>query len=100
MAKTITTKQKFNALTNAKHIFAFKEEQTKFKIIDIVEGENSTKAVVELENGEIEGLFTDSQTAREALREVKNVFGADQPMVQIKLRQTAKGASVYYVEVL
>lgn len=95
----LTAKDKFNALANAKHIFAFKEEGTPFKLIDIVNSENGCKAVVELEDGTIEGLFTDSVSAKDALHEVKSVFDNDQPFIKVNIRKTAKGQSVYYVEV-
>ena len=97
---TLTAKEKFNALANAKHIFAFKEEGTPFKLIDIVNYEKDCKAVVELEDGTIEGIFTDSQSAKNALLEVKAVFGNEQPFIKINLKKTAKGQSVYFVEVL
>lgn len=97
---TLTAKEKFNALANAKHIFAFKEEGTPFKLIDIVNHEKGCKAVVELEDGTIEGIFTDSQSAKNALLEVKAVFDNEQPFIKINLKKTAKGQSVYFVEVL
>ena len=97
---TLTAKEKFNALANAKHIFAFKEEGTPFKLIDIVNYDKDCKAVVELEDGTIEGIFTDSQSAKNALLEVKAVFGNEQPFIKINLKKTAKGQSVYFVEVL
>lgn len=99
MAKTINAKDKFNALANAKHIFAFKEEKIKFKLIDIIEGEESIKAVVELEDGTLDGLFTDSQSAKDSLKEVMAVFGEDQPLILINMRKTKSGASVYFAEV-
>ena len=100
MTKQLTAKEKFNALANAKHIFAFKEEGTPFKLIDIVNAEQGCKAVVELEDGTIEGLFTDSQSAKDALHEVKAVFDQDQPLIKINMKKTGKGQSVYFVEVL
>jgi arginine/lysine/ornithine decarboxylase len=100
MAMQITAKDKFNALANAKHIFAYKEEKIKFKLVDIIEGEESIKAVVELEDGQLDGLFTDSQSAKDSLKEVKAVFGADQPFIQINMRKTRSGASVYFAEVV
>ena len=74
---TLDTKAIFNALANAKHIFAFKEEDTPFKILKLVITEEATKAVVMTEDGEISGLFTDSQSAKSALQEVQAVFGAE-----------------------
>ena len=100
MTKQLTAKEKFNALANAKHIFAFKEDAIPFKIIDIVNAEQGCKAVVELEDGTIEGLFTDSQSAKDALHEVKAVFDKDQPLIKINMKKTAKSQSVYFVEVL
>ena len=55
MAKniTLTAKDKFNALANAKHIFAFKEEETKIQILEVIDTPDGTKAVVMTEDGEI-----------------------------------------------
>ena len=100
MTKQLTAKEKFNALADAKHIFAFKEEGTPFKLLDIVNAETGCKAIVELEDGTIQGLFTDSKSAKDALHEVKAVFGIDQPLIKINMKKTAKGQSVYFVEVL
>ena len=96
----ISAKEKFNALANAQHIFAFKEEGTPFQLVDIVNTESGCKAVVRLEDGTISGLFTDSQSAKDALHEVKAVFDADQPFIKIMMKKTKKDQSVYYVEVL
>lgn len=96
---TLTAKDIFNALSNAKHIFSFKEEGTKIKLLKIVDTDEACKAVIQTEHGEIDGLFTDSASAKQALHEVMNCFGDDQPFIVIKLKTTAKGASVYYVEV-
>ena len=96
----ISAKEKFNALANAQHIFAFKEEGTPFQLVDIVNTENGCKAVVRLEDGTIEGLFTDSQSAKDALHEVKAVFDNDQPFIKIMMKKTKKDQSVYYVEVM
>ena len=100
MTKQLTAKEKFNALANAKHIFTFKEEGTPFKLIDIVKVEKGCKAIVELEDGTIQGVFTDSQSAKDALYEVKEVFDNDQPLIKINMKKTAKGQSVYFAEVL
>lgn len=104
MAKEIKTpeldnKAVFNALANAVHIFAFKEEETAFKILKIVATDEHLKAVVMTEDGEVKGLFTDSASATSALKEVEAVFGKDQPFILMRIRKTAKGQSVYYVEV-
>lgn len=97
----LTAKDKFNAMSNATHIFAFKEEKTQFQLIDVVNNENGCKAVVLIpETGEIQGLFTDSQSAKDALNEVLTVFGDEQPIITINMRETKKGSSVYYVEVV
>lgn len=98
--KTLDSKAIFNALANAKHIFSFKEEGTKIKLLKIVETDESCKAVIMTEDGEIDGLFTDSASARQSLKEVMAVFGEEQPFITIHLKTTAKGASVYYVEVV
>lgn len=97
----LTAKDKFNAMSNATHIFAFKEEKTQFQLIDVVNNESGCKAVVLIpETGEIQGLFTDSQSAKDALNEVLAVFGDEQPIITMNMRETKKGASVYYVEVV
>ena len=69
-------------------------------MIDIINTENGCKAVVKLEDGTIAGLFTDSQSAKDALHEVKVVFDVDQPFIKIMMKKTKKDQSVYYVEVL
>lgn len=97
---TLDTKAIFNALANAKHIFAFKEESTPFKILKLVITEEATKAVVMTEDGEIHGLFTDSASAKSALQEVQAVFGDEQPFIKVNIKETAKKQSVYYVEVM
>ena len=96
----LTAKEKFNALADAKHIFAYKEDAVAFRLIDIVNAEQGCKAVVQLEDGTVQGLFTDSQSAKDALHEVKAVFDNDQPLIKINMKKTAKGQSVYFIEVL
>lgn len=95
----LTAKDKFNALSNADHIFAFCEEKTPFRLIDIVNAQDSCKAIVELKDGSIKGLFTDSASAKNALHEVLSVFDQDQPFILIKMKKTAKDQSVYYAEI-
>lgn len=101
MAKEIKldAKAKFNALANAKHIFAFKEEGVAFKLLELIVTESATKAIVVTEDGEIQGLFTDSKSAKSSLQEVLSVFGDDQPFIKVNIKETAKQQSVYYVEV-
>ena len=96
----LDTKTIFNALANAKHIFAFKEEGTPFKILKLVITDEATQVVVMTEDGEIHGLFTDSASAKSALQEVQAVFGDEQPFIKVKIKETAKKQSVYFVEVL
>ena len=96
---TLDTKTIFNALANAKHIFAFKEEGTAFKLLKLVITDEATKAVVMTEDGEISGLFTDSHSAKSALQEVQAVFGDDQPFITVHIKESAIIQSVYYVEV-
>ena len=96
---TLDAKTKFNALANAKHIFAFKEEGIAFKLLDLIITDDATKAVVVTEDGEIQGLFTDSASAKSSLQEVLAVFGEDQPFIKVNIKETAKKQSVYYVEV-
>ena len=102
MTIKIDAKAKFNALANADHIFAYKEDKIPFRVIDIVNSENGCKAVVQLQDGEIKGLFTDAKSAKDALHEVLAVFGngADAPFITINIKKTAKGQSVYFVEVV
>ena len=95
----LDTKVIFNALANAKHIFAFKEDGIAFKLLKLVITDEATKAVVMTEDGEISGLFTDSQSAKSALQEVQAVFGDEQPFITVHIKETAKKQSVYYVEV-
>ena len=75
---TLDAKTKFNALANAKHIFAFKEEGIAFKLLDLIITDDATKAVVVSEDGEIQGLFTDSDITHSAhylaLRTQYNAF--------------------------
>lgn len=97
--KNLDAKTKFNALANAKHIFAFKEEGVAFKLLDLIITDDATKAVVVTEDGEIQGLFTDSASAKSSLQEVLAVFGDDQPFIKVNIKETAKKQSVYYVEV-
>lgn len=95
----LDTKTIFNALANAKHIFAFKEEGIAFKILKLVITDDATKAVVVTEDGEVQGLYTDSASAKAALQEVQAVFSEDQPFIKVAIKETAKKQSVYYVEV-
>lgn len=96
----LDTKTIFNALANAKHIFAFKEEGTPFKILKLVITDDATKAVVMTEDGEIHGLFTDSASAKSALQEVQAVYWDEPPFIKVNIKETAKKQSVYFVEVL
>jgi len=95
----LDNKAKFNALSNATHIFALKEDGTEFQLIEVVNGEDDTKAVAMTKEGEIFGIFTDSKSAKSALNDVMNCFGNEQPFITMKIKETAKGQSVYYVEV-
>lgn len=99
MAQELDTKAIFNALANADHIFAYKEERIPFKIMKLVNTEDACKAVVMTEDGEIKGLFTDSKSAKAALQEVEAVFEDDQPFIIMNIKETAKKQSVYFVEV-
>ena len=96
----IDAKTKFNALSNATHIFALKEDNTSFKLIDVINTDDECKAVaLNQETGEIFGIFTDSKSAKSALNDVLNCFGTDQPFITVNIKETKKGQSVYYVEV-
>lgn len=96
----IDAKAKFNALSNAIHIFALKEEATVFKLLEVINGEDNTKAVAVTTDGELIGIFTDSKSAKSALNDVFNCFGDNQPFVTIKIKETPKKQSVYYAEVV
>lgn len=95
-------KKQFNALANAKHIYSYKENGIVFKILRLVEYNQveGIKAIVQFEDGSIDGLYTDSNIAATALKEVIQVFGEEQPFIKIKLKTTSKGISLYYVEVV
>lgn len=96
----ITAKDKFNALQNAAHIFAFKEEGIKFRPLEMIRAEDSAKVIVQREDGTIDALFTDARSAIESLAEVIAVFGVENaPLVKVNTRNTKKGATVYYVEI-
>lgn len=97
--ETLSVKDKFNALSNASHIFYYKEKEMPFKIIDLIETNDSLKAVVELESGEIQGVYTNSKSAIESLKEVFSTFGEKQPFVIVRIKQTSKGLSLYHCEV-
>lgn len=100
MAKIkIDAKAKFNALSNAIHIFALKEESKPFQLVEVINGEDDTKAVAMTEDGEIIGIFTDSKSAKSTLNDVMNCFGEDQPFITMHVKETKKGQSVYYAEV-
>jgi len=101
MAKiTLTPKEQFNALSNALHIFAIKEEKKEFQLIKVVNGDEDCKAVAVDKDGEIFGIFTDSKSAKSSLNDVINCFGDDQPFITVHIKETKKGQSVYYVEIV
>lgn len=93
-------KIKFNALSNAIHIFALKEDGVQFQLLEVVNSEEDLKAVAVNRDGEIFGIYTDSKSAKSALNDVINCFGTDQPFITVKIKETPKGQSVYYVEVV
>lgn len=96
----ITAKDKFNALQNAQHIFAFKEEGIAFRPLEMLRSEDSAKVIIQREDGTIDALFTDARSAIESLAEVIAVFGVENvPLIKVNTRDTKKGATVYYVEV-
>lgn len=95
----ITAKDKFNALSNATHIFALKEDGTSFKLLEVMAGEEETKAVAVTEDGELIGIFTDSKSAQSTFNDLMSAFGSDQPFIKMKIRETKKGQSVYFAEV-
>lgn len=96
----LDAKTKFNALSNATHIFALKEDGVLFQLIDVINTEDGCKAVAtNQETGEIFGVFTDSKSAKSALNDVLACFGDDQPFIKMNIKETKKGQSVYFVEV-
>ena len=96
----IDAKAKFNALTNARHIFALKEEAVKFSVQQVIESEDGAKAVAITEDGEVIGIFANARSAISGLKELREAFGDEQPLVQAKIRVSAKGQSIYYFEVV
>lgn len=96
---TLTAKEQFNALSNATHIFALKEDATKIKLIKVVNCEEECKAVAVNEDGEIFGIYTDSKSAKSTLNEIMSCFGEDQPFFTMHVKETKKGQSVYYAEI-
>lgn len=96
---TLTAKDKFNALSNADHIFAFAEEKIPFKLLEIVNAEGSFKAIVQLTDGSIKGMFSDSPSAKNALHEVLAVFDNEQPVIKVLTKKTGKDKTIYYVEI-
>jgi hypothetical protein len=99
MTIKLDSKAKFNALSNATHIFALKEEGTAFQLLDVINGEEDTKAVAVTKDGEVIGIFTDSKSAKTTLNDVFNCFGKEQPFITMHVKETKKGQSVYYAEV-
>jgi len=97
---TLTAKEQFNALSNATHIFALKEDAVKFQLIKIVNSEEDCKAVAVNEDGEVFGIFTDSKSAKSTLNDIMNCFGDDQPFLTMKIKETKKGQSIYYAEIV
>ena len=96
---TLTAKEQFNALSNATHIFALKEDGIKIKLIKVVNTDDECKAVAVNEDGEIFGIFTDSKSAKSTLNDIMNCFGDDQPFFVMHIKETKKGQSVYYAEI-
>ena len=96
----LTPKEKFNAYSNADHIFSFKENDEAIQLLAFDKFDDNAKAVVVNQAGEVKGLFTDSVSAISSLEEVKSVFGDDQPFFKVRMKETQKGASVYYVEII
>ena len=96
----LDAKTKFNALSNATHIFALKEEKTVFKLVEVISTDEGCKAIaINKETGEIFGIFTDSKSATSALKDVIACFGDEQPEIVVNIKETKKGQSVYFIEV-
>ena len=101
MAKlNLDAKTKFNCLSDAKHIFALKEDGTLFKVCEIIESGDETKVIaIDKETGEFFGIFTDSRSARNTMKDVHSAFGDDQPFIKMNIKETKKGQTVYYATV-
>lgn len=95
----VDAKVKFNALSNARHIFALKEENIQVKLLEVIPSEEDTKAIAVDKEGEIIGIYTDSKSASKTMQDLISAFGDSQPFVTFKIRETAKGQSIYYAEV-
>lgn len=96
---SISIKERYNLISNAKHIFSFKEEGTLFKIVELHHFEDNSKAIIELENGDLDALYTDAKSAITGLSEIKQVFGIEQPFIEVKVKSTKSNLSVYVFEV-
>lgn len=94
----LTPVQKFNAIANAAHIFAFHEDATEFKILEVLDQGKNCKAIVQLKDGEIKGLYADAVSAVDSLKEFHSVFGSEGPFVLVKQRKTGKDKTVYFIE--
>lgn len=97
---TIDAKAKFNALSNARHIFALKEEGVKFTLAQVIESDDGAKAIAITEDGEVIGIFMSARSAITGAKELLDAFGDEQPQVLVKIRETEKKQSVYYYEIV
>jgi len=97
---TIDAKAKFNALSNARHIFALKEESVVFTLVQVIESDDGAKAIAITEDGEVIGIFMNARSAITGAKELLAAFGDEQPQVLVKIRETAKKQSVYYYEIV
>lgn len=97
---TIDAKAKFNALSNARHIFALKEEAVAFTLNQVIESDDGAKAIAITADGEVIGIFMNARSAITGAKELLAAFGDEQPQVLVKIRETAKKQSVYYYEIV
>lgn len=97
---TIDAKAKFNALSNARHIFALKEEGVTFTLVQVIESDDGAKAIAITADGEVIGIFMNARSAITGAKELLAAFGDEQPQVVVKIRETAKKQSVYYYEIV
>lgn len=99
--RTLTRNEKFNAIQSAVHAAGFVEEKIKFKIIEVIDGQDCCRTLVELENGDISAIFVQALSGRNALHEAAGIFGncleepEDYPWLQLELIKTSKGQSIY-----
>lgn len=97
---TISNKERFNAISNAEHIFSYCDNGTPLKILEVLPFGNNTKAIVQFFDGKIAGLFTDAVSASGAINEAFTSFPSGDAYFMVKQKKTAKDKTIYFVELL